>query len=119
MEVERRVQLVGPRVGSLCLGGLHPRLAHERAIRRVGVGDPTPLAPDLVHGWLVPRGASLVATEHLLVFRIRAVGVAVGLDQAVCDVDAEPVDPEVEPEAQSPLEVRVDLGVAPVDIWLR
>ena len=54
--------------------------------------------------------------------RVRAAVVAQGheiLGQAMRDIDAESVDATVRPEPQRALEVRLDLGVRPVEVGLR
>ena len=46
------------------------------------------------------------------------VGQALGLDQAVRDVDPEAVDPEVEPESHRLVELGSHVGVRPIDVGL-
>ena len=119
VEVERRVQLVGADVGGQRLVGAHPDLADEDPRRVVGVGDPAPLAPDLMHARLVPlREVQDPAERHVQPVALAGARVPGSLDQSGGHIDAEAVDAPVEPEPQGRLEVRADVGVVPVEVRL-
>ena len=49
LEVEGRVQLVGPKVARVLLGRRKPDLADHHALAVVGIGDPAPRTVDVVH----------------------------------------------------------------------
>ena len=123
-EVERRVQFVGSLVPGQALGVGHPGLAAEDPRRLELVGDGAPLAVDVVDAVLVPeRCLGDVGVEHRRVvlgvrLGVGEVGQALLLDQPVGHVDAEAVDPPLEPEAQDVAELGVDLGVVPVEVRL-
>ncbi len=109
---------------------LGPGLGDGHPVGAGLVEDAVPGAVDVVDLGLVPHRLVLeLARDH------RVVGVdlagrgalALGhdlvaqrllLEEAVRHVDAEPVDPAVEPEAQDVLEHRRHLGVAPVEVGL-
>ena len=121
VEVERGVQLVGPQVGGQPLRRGHPHLAHEGLRGVVGVRHPAPLPEHVVDPRLVPlrRVVDLAQDRHLGVdLGLPGHRVAVGLDQPVRHVDAEAVHAAVEPEPQRLLELRVHIGVGPVQVRL-
>ena len=74
---------------------------------------------------LVPVGGDLDLAEQLHGAVLRRAadrrqrGVAGGLDQAVGDIDAEPVHTAVEPEPQRVGHLTVHIGVVPVEVRLR
>ncbi len=112
VEVERRVQLVGPQVERELLGVLRPHLADERPGLVVAVGQPPPRAVDLVHLVAVLVGVlagGLVAAD-LPQRRV--------LDQQGRRVDAHPGHAPVEPEPEDVLVLPAHVGVAPVEVGL-
>ena len=118
-EVERLVHLIGTDPLGGALGGGQPRLGAEGPVAVVLGEEEVPVAIDLVHAVLAPvRHVRLVAAHRAALGGGGVVGEAVGLDQAVRHVDAETVDPAVEPEPQDAAELLADLFVRPVEVGL-
>ena len=112
VEVERRVQLVGPEVAGEALAVGQPDLADEHARRLVGVGDAPPAAVQVVQ---------LVAVdERVVAGRVDRVDLGqVGvLHRQGGRVDAHAGRAAVEPEAQHVLVLAPDVGVLPVEVGL-
>ncbi len=117
LEVERLVQFVGAHVVGGALDGRGPRLGDEDALPAVLVEDAPPLAVDLVHAVLVEERHDIVAQQLQLLVGAE-VGQALGLHQAVGDVDAEAVHAHVQPEPQDGAELVADGRVLPVEVGL-
>ena len=121
VEVERLVQLVGAGVTGQSGVGRHPRLGHEHAVPVVGVDDLPPFAVDLVDLLAVPH-RRLVGVRDLGRAAHGAVVVPVGqarlLDHGVGHVDAESVDPAVQPEPERGCELLVHVGGVPAHVRL-
>ncbi len=117
VEVERLTEALGARVQRHARG-VHPGFGHRGARRVVRVEHRAPLGVDLVHVVAVEQRVGAV-DRHRLELRPRGKGLAEVLGQHVRDVDAEPVDAAVAPEAQGLHEVGAHLGVRPVQIGLR
>ncbi len=117
VEVEGLMQLVRPHVPGEALLGRRPGLGDADALPVVGVEQAAPAPVDLVDAVLVEVRQHRRA-EHLDLAARPDVGKPLRLDHPVGDVDAEAVHAEVEPEAQDRLELRVDLGVLPVQVGL-
>ena len=119
-EVERLVHLVGTHPQRSVVGRRAPRLGTQRAVAVVLGEDAVPVAVHVVHAGLPPiRHVVLFAAHRGRIGRGRVVGQAVGLDETVRHVDAEPVDPAVEPEPEDAAELRAHLFVRPVEVGLR
>ena len=127
-EVEGLAHLVGTHVqGGIRLGG-YPGLSDHEDVRADFVQDAVPLAVDVVDsglvegradiGQLLTPGPVLGADDVPTVRAEVVVGQALGLDQSVGDVHAEPVDAALHPEAQEGTEVLVDVLVGPVEVGL-
>ncbi len=120
LEVERRVQFVGTDVLRELLGTAHPRLGHEGPRGGVLVRHGSPGSVDLVYAGTVPVRVddALGRVGGQREGHVLDVGQVVVLHEAVGHVDAEPVRAPVEPEAESLLELVLDVGVVPVHVRL-
>ena len=118
VEVERGVELVGPDVAGQPLRVVHPGLGHEHPRILVLVGQTPPHSVDLVDLVAVPvRVLDRLAGSGRPLDRAQ-VRQALGLGQAVGDVDAEAVDAQLEPEAHGRRELVPDFGIGPVQVRL-
>jgi hypothetical protein len=115
------VELVGPGVEREP-GGADARFGDGDAGRLVGVEDLAPRAVDVVHPVAVPEGVIVALRRGVERCGVVAAGVAQRrpevLAQAVCDIDAEAVHAQVEPEPERALELGGDLRVLPVQVGL-
>ena len=120
VEVEGRVQLVGAEIRGHRRRALGPHLADEDPRRLVRVRDPAPGTPHVVHPGTVPLRQTAVGHGRPGHARgaTTLVGVAGRLDQGRRDVDPEPVETPVEPEAQDVLELGTHRRVLPVQVRL-
>ena len=123
-EVEAQVELVaGLTVEAGDLPEVEDPGLADQDPRRIGrVGDPSPVAVDLVHlGAVHVVDLALAAAADVLGIVVRRSGVVAQLavlDEAVRHVDAEPGDPAVEPEPEDLLELAAHVLVPPVQIRL-
>ena len=114
--VEDLVQLVGADVAHGPLDGdVHLAAEHPGRVG-VGVGEAPPAAVQVVHALLVPVRRLLLGPRRQRRAGERREGRV--LDQAVADVDPEPVDAAVEPEAEHVVEVGQHLRRGPVEVGL-
>ena len=100
-------------MGKIGLGDEHPG-----ALRSIGVfvGDGTPASLNCRKSRLIPhRAIPDKLAEFFTLGEVRKTGF---LDHRVGDVDAETVDPAVEPEPQHPVELFDDVGILPVPVGL-
>ena len=123
VEVERAVQFVGADVAGQPLGRRDPRLGDERpgAARAVDilVGDATPSSVDVVDLVAIPMGMPRILVGRLPWDALVVdVGQRVVFGHRVGDVDAEAVDPSVEPELEDRVELGEHVGMLPVPIRL-
>ena len=100
VEVERLVVLVGPEVERQS-GRVDPGLGDHHHVAVVGVEHGPPTAVDLVDAVAVPvRMVEAGGCSRAAVVIVVDVGIGRVLDQAVGDVDPEPVGAAVEPEPE-------------------
>ena len=100
-------------VGEISLGDKHPG-----PLRRIGVfvGDSTPASLNCCKSRLIPHRTIPDELAEFFVFgEIWKTGF---LNQRVGDVDAETVNPAVEPEPQHAVKLFEDVGVLPVPVGL-
>ncbi len=110
------MQLVRSQVLGEAFVVLHPDLA-DVGRARILVEHLADLSVDVVHRIVVE--ARIVVAVGQQPDRVEVhVRQIFGLGHAVCDVDAEAVDPAVEPEPKGAFEIFEDLGVLPVQIGL-
>ncbi len=116
------MKFIGSYVAGKGLIGDDPGLGAQEAVavRPAGVllDDRAPATVDVVDTRLVPHRLEAGRIDGAVI-RLRTIGEALGLDQPVGHVDAEAVDPTVEPEPDRRFHVCGDLGVCPVEIGLR
>ena len=96
-------------------------LAHQNASVVVGIGKPAPAAVQRMHLRLVDRVPPVEALRRAGTRRACADALVTELtvlEEAVRDVDAEPIDAAVEPEAEDADEIALHLRVVPVEIRL-
>ncbi len=116
------MEFVGADVLGVLAGGGDGDLADEEALAAVALGvllaDGAPAAPHVVDLGLVPGERVDRVAGAGVGLRVVGVGQVGVLVEAGGDVDAEAVDAAVQPEAQDPVELGGDLGVAPVPVGL-
>ena len=116
MQLARR--LVGSQLGGV--GHAHLADQHPLATGPPGVliDHGPPATPDAVYVWLVPRVGVVRVAGELVIDGEGMVGEARALVQPVRHLDAETVDPAVQPEPQHLFEVLGDGRVSPVEVGL-
>jgi hypothetical protein len=109
------MHLVGAEIGREAVRGRNPDFTDQVVAGRVLVCDGSPPPEDVVYFRLIPH-RFVVASGPVV--RAGPVRKANCFDVAVSHIDAEPVDPSVEPEAKYVVELVGDLWVSPVEVWL-
>src|SRR5690625_287921 len=121
---------------------MHPSFTGERAVIGIVGQHPVPGTINVVDAVLVPHWALIAVARSgvfigfivaLELFEWRAgggvsfgdhglfsvpVGQAIGLNHSVRNIDTEPINTAIEPEAQNVLKIGAHLGVFPVEVGL-